>query len=153
MGPEQVLEQIEAWLRDNPPPDAASLSRIREAMDDYAFLAALRTRLRSENNIEMKDRILRRIVALMRTTGDLAAARRIHSDIYGRAGIGAGASLMVASVAAAIHAPFISLIVAPGALWMAWTFYAAGLKLNTEAELYRNISDRLGKILEAIHAK
>src|SRR6185312_1545289 len=98
MGPEQVLEQIEAWLRDNPPPDAASLSRIREAMDDYAFLAALRTRLRSENNIEMKDRILRRIVALMRTTGDLAAARRIHSDIYGRAGIGAGASLMVASV-------------------------------------------------------
>jgi hypothetical protein len=141
-------------MRATPAPDSEALKAIRRTFDDPAFLSALREHMRALNDPDTIAQIRARISELSRECGDLSESRKIHSDIGMRVGVTSGVGLMITSVVAAFTAtvPLIGLITVFGGAWMTGTGYYYGNKLNEEAKIYKDISDRAAKIMEAIDA-
>jgi hypothetical protein len=84
---------------------------------------------------------------LCRECGDLSESRRIHSEIGIRVGVTSGVGLMISSIIAAFGAglPLIALITVFGGGWMSGVKYFYGSKLNEEAKIYKDMSERTGK--------
>jgi len=149
-----ILGGIEESLRGTPAPNAEALRAIRKTVYDPSFLSALSDYIKTLNDPDTIATLRTRVSDLSHECGDLSESRRIHSDIGIRIGITSGVGLMISSVVAAFTAavPLIGLITVFGGAWMAATGYYYGSKLNEEAKIYKDISERMAKISEAINA-
>jgi hypothetical protein len=147
-----ILASMEGTLRGTPAPEAEALRAIRKTLDDQAFVTALREHIRGVNDRDVVTALRVRMSDLSRECGDLSESRRIHSEIGIRVGVTSGVGLMISSIVAAVTAglPLVAIITVFGGGWMTGVGYYYGSKLNEEAKIYKDISDRAAKISEII---
>jgi hypothetical protein len=149
-----VLSHIEGVVASTPEPDADALRSIRTILDDPSFLWEMKEHIHSLNDPDTIADILTRLTRLMREFGDLSDKRKVASELGFRVGLTTGVGMVAGAIVAAVTAtvPWVVLIPIFGGGWMSWTGYHYGTKLSEEAQIYKNLSERMTKIVDSVES-
>ena len=146
-----VLRQIESKIRLSMPIE--ELLRIRDLLDDAAFLPDLKALLRQlGNNPEEKITLLNRLTLTMRETERLRDKRESWRSLIGQMALGGGTGLIIGGVVAFLNpvVGLLALIVAGGGALMGVTGWIAARRLDDQRSAYKQITDRVSAIIKAV---